>query len=344
MREDEGCPHRAITLPGTHSSHQRNTVRSRPFIALSLAAAAAFVLAGCASGTPDATSSTPASTASADLCSAVVASGAATDAVTVEGEFDKPATATFTAPLTVDTLQAKVITEGTGTATKAGDLITYALTAFDAQTGQQVGDAGYTSALLPTQIEASSALGKMFGCAAPGTRVVAAFPAQDGQSGAQVFVVDLLDNSTPSKAWGQDQDPQAGFPTVALADSGEPTITLPGGDAPTDVAIETLKRGDGATVADGDTVLVQYTGVKWSDGSVFDSSWTRGAPASFATNQVVPGFSQALVGQTVGSQVLVVIPPAFGYGEASADNSAPLAGETLVFVIDILATQAPSAN
>ena len=64
----------------------------------------------------------------------------------------------------------------------------------------------------------------------------------------------------------------------------------------------------------GDTVLVHYTGVKWSDGTVFDSSWERGAPASFATTGVVEGFKQALEGQTVGSQVLVVIPPEFGYG------------------------------
>lgn len=319
-------------------------MRSRPIIALSVAAVAAILLAGCASGTPDASSTTPSATVAGDLCSAVVASGAATDAVTVEGEFGKPATVSFTAPLTVDALQAKVITEGSGTATQAGDLITYALTAFNAQTGESLGDAGYASALLPAQIEASSPLGQMFGCAAPGTRIVAAFPAQGDQSPAQIYVVDLLDNSTPVRAWGQDQEPQAGFPTVTLAESGAPTITIPEGDAPTEVKIDTLKRGDGATVADGDTVLVQYTGAKWSDGTVFDSSWDRGAPASFATNQVVAGFSQALVGQTVGSQVLVVIPPAFGYGEASADNTAELAGETLVFVIDILATQPASAN
>jgi len=88
---------------------------------------------------------------------------------------------------------------------------------------------------------------------------------------------------------------------------------------------------------------VQYTGVKWSDGTVFDSSWEAGAPTSFQTTGVVDGFRQALEGQTVGSQVVVVIPPAFGYGEGEI-NDADLKGETLVFVVDILGVEhAPAA-
>ena len=91
----------------------------------------------------------------------------------------------------------------------------------------------------------------------------------------------------------------------------------------------------------GDTVRIHYTGTL-KDGSVFDSSWEAGTPASFQTTGVVDGFRQALEGQTVGSQVVVVIPPAAGYGEeGSSDNE--LAGETLVFVVDILGTQHAAA-
>jgi peptidylprolyl isomerase len=101
--------------------------------------------------------------------------------------------------------------------------------------------------------------------------------------------------------------------------------------------IETLTKGDGATVKSGDTVLVQYTGVLWNNGKVFDSSWTNGSPASFSTDKVVKGFGQALTGATVGSQVLVVIPPSAGYG-STAQGSIP-ANSTLVFAIDILGAQ-----
>jgi FKBP-type peptidyl-prolyl cis-trans isomerase len=86
-------------------------------------------------------------------------------------------------------------------------------------------------------------------------------------------------------------------------------------------------------------VLVQYTGVRWSNGETFDSTWDKGGvPTSFSTTGVVTGFQKALEGQTVGSQVLVVMPPAEGYGEGEI-NSTDLKGETLVFVVDILGAQ-----
>ena len=100
-----------------------------------------------------------------------------------------------------------------------------------------------------------------------------------------------------------------------------------------------LKKGDGETVADGASVTVHYTGVIWATGETFDSSWTRGEPATFSTSGVVEGFSAALVGQTVGSQVLAVIPPAQGYGDTPPESSGIGATDTLVFVIDILATR-----
>ena len=80
----------------------------------------------------------------------------------------------------------------------------------------------------------------------------------------------------------------------------------------------------------------------WSTGESFDSSWANGAPLSIEGNTYVPGFVEAISGQKVGSQVLVVIPPALGYGEEGNDHE--LAGKTLVFVIDILATMHPAAS
>ena len=75
-----------------------------------------------------------------------------------------------------------------------------------------------------------------------------------------------------------------------------------------------LKQGDGEVVQPGDTVTVQYKGVLWRNGEMFDSSWSRGAPASFQTTGVVKGFQKALEGQKVGSQVIAIVPPADGYG------------------------------
>jgi hypothetical protein len=111
----------------------------------------------------------------------------------------------------------------------------------------------------------------------------------------------------------------------------------PEADAPTELGVETLIKGDGATVQAGDTVTVQYQGVIWNTGEIFDESWSRGAPATFSTDQVITGFADGMVGQTVGSQTVVVIPPADGYGEAGAPQAGISGTDTLVFVIDILA-------
>jgi peptidylprolyl isomerase len=306
-------------------------VRFRP-VAVITVAAAALVLTGCA-GSPE---PAPPGTA-ASLCDAVAPAGAASDAVQVSGEVGARPEAVFTTPLTVDDVQSTVVVDGSGERVDSGEFVTYTVTAFDAQNGAMVDSAGYgPGEILPSQISPDSVLGKVLGCATVGTRVAAALPAT-GSSAAAVYVIDLL-GITPTAAWGEPQAPRPGAPEVRLQDDGAPVIDVPAGDPPSEVVVDVLKRGDGAMVESGDSVLVQYTGARWSDGSVFDSSWDRGTPASFVTPQVVDGFRRALEGQTVGSQVLVVVPPAFGYG-ASEGNE--LQNETLVFVVDILGTQHP---
>lgn len=309
-------------------------MRARSISFLSLAAAAVLVLAGCSGGAEP--NATPGSTAaSGDLCSVATASGAATDAVTVDGDPGTISNATFESPLEVDALQSKIIHEGSGDPVADGDLITYALSAFDAETGERLADNGYgPGELLPVQITAQHPLGQLFGCAGAGSRAVAAFPASQ-EGSAQIYIVDLL-SVVPSAAWGEPQEPVAGMPEVAVAEDGTPSVTIPEGDAPTETQLAVLKKGDGEVVQAGDGVLVQYLGVKWADGSEFDSTWSRGAPTAFQTNAVVVGFQKALEGQPVGSQVLVVVPPADGYGPTEGHN---LQHDTLVFVVDILGTQ-----
>lgn len=317
----------------------RYFVRHRSLLALPAVIGLAALLAGCATDSTPAETATPGSTetaaAPADLCDAQVASGAATDALVVDGEPGTASTLTFEAPLEVSELQAAVVSEGAGQQIAEGDLITYAMSAFDATTGTEVGTLGYQSAeLLPAEITAASPLGQLLGCASVGDRVVAAFPASDSAA-AQAYIIDVL-GVTPKAAWGTEVAPTAGAPVVTLAEDGTPTIDTTGVETPTTTEVSVLKEGDGDVVADGDEVLVQYTGVLL-DGTEFDSSWSRGAPTSFNTQQVVDGFGTALVGQKVGSQVVAVIPPAEGYGDTE-QGSIP-AGSTLVFVVDILGTQ-----
>ena len=78
----------------------------------------------------------------------------------------------------------------------------------------------------------------------------------------------------------------------------------------------------------------------WNTGEIFDSSWQRGAPATFPTDGVIQGFRDALVGQTVGSQVIAIIPPDLGYGPQGGTPDGSIGAEdTIVFVVDILGTR-----
>nr|WP_231704594.1 MULTISPECIES: FKBP-type peptidyl-prolyl cis-trans isomerase [Arthrobacter] len=157
---------------------------------------------------------------------------------------------------------------------------------------------------------------------------------EDSGTQNQFIVFTLTDaRDIPTRAWGTDVDPVEGQPAVTLDDDGKPTITVPEADAPTELIAQDLKKGDGAVVEADDTVTVQYHGVKWSDGSVFDSSWERGTTMSFGLDQVVSAWTEGLAGKTVGSQVLIVAPPATAYGSQEGHE---LQNETLVFVVDIL--------
>ena len=314
-------------------------MRTRSLIALSTVTVATLLLAGCAGTEGSTGEGTDEKTA--DFCSSTVESGAAAEGVSIEGDFGTASTATFEQGQKVEQAQRSVIAEGDGQEIAEGDYVSYALSAFDGDSGERLGDAGYADGeLLPVQLTADAPMGQLIGCATVGSRLSVVFPTTD-DAAAQYYIVDVLD-VVPSAAWGEEQEPVDGMPAVELGEDGQPSIEIPDGEAPSDIQISVLKEGDGIPVEDGDTTLLQYNGVDWATGESFDSSWANGAAISIDGNTYVPGFIQALSGQKVGSQVLVVIPPALAYGEeGSSDHE--LAGKTLVFVIDILATMHPAA-
>lgn len=315
------------------------TVRNRSLVALSTVAVATLLLAGCAGDSqPEATAT---DAPAGDLCSVAAPSGAASESVSVEGEAGTVSTATFELNQEVTELERTVLTEGDGEEVTDGDYVRYALSAFDSVSGERIGDAGYVDGeMLPAALTADSSLGQILGCAPVGSRLSVVFPGNESAA-AQFYIVDVLD-VVPTAAWGAEQEPVDGMPSVTLGEDGEPSVEIPDADAPAELQISVLKEGDGIAVEDGDTTLLQYHGVNWETGETFDASWANGAPISIEGNTYVEGFIQALSGQKVGSQVLVVIPPALAYGE-EGESEHELAGQTLVFVIDILATMHPVA-
>lgn len=129
-----------------------------------------------------------------------------------------------------------------------------------------------------------------------------------------------------------------------------PKLTVPAKPAPTKLTQQVLTPGTGATVAKGDTLVANYVGETWAPkagkANVFDSSFSRGAPAAFVigAGQVIPGWDKTLVGKTLGSRLLLTVPPADGYGPSGQSKAGISGTDTLVFVVDLLKTYKPDAS
>ncbi len=97
---------------------------------------------------------------------------------------------------------------------------------------------------------------------------------------------------------------------------------------------QVLTEGSGLKPSITDTVVTHYHGT-FLDGSVFDSSVDRGAPATFPVNGVIRGWTEALQLMSVGSKWRLVIPPDLAYGKRGAGRVVP-PNATLVFEVELL--------
>lgn len=280
--------------------------------------------------------------------------GRSSDAVTVSGDFGENPRVEFPTPLAPEVTQCTEVISGEGDRLEEGQQAMIGLAVYNGATGETLQEpAGFGDEdQIPLVLSDGTlpGLAKALSCASVGSRVVAVVPPADafGEEGnaslgiapddSLVFVMDVQ-RAFPTRAEGSVRLSRDGFPAVVLAPDGRPGITVPKVTPPEHVEVEVLKQGNGQVVEDGDSVVVQYTGVLWNDNTVFDSSWKNGAPATFVVSEgdggeVIPGFSKALIGQEVGSQIGVIIPPSDGYGDQG--NAQVPAGSTLFFVIDIL--------
>ena len=291
-------------------------------------------------------------------CGGSSSSSSATPSVTVSGSFGKAPAVNIPAEKAGSKLTVKTLVHGSGQAlghTDAfvGNYAIYLWSGTSHKLLQSTFKTGgkptlFAGTLLPG-LETALIGQKM------GSRVLAVIPPKEGfgtsgnaQAGIKgtdtlVFVVDMIkDFSGTAAVTGQQvSNGGSGLPTVTAGASGAAlTIKMPSEKPPANLTTKVLIKGTGPTVADGDTVVVQYTGAIWRNGYVFDSSWKRSQPFGFtigaSPSQVIPGWDQGLAGQTVGSRVMLVIPPADGYGKPGSPQAHIKGTDTLVFVVDIL--------
>ncbi len=129
--------------------------------------------------------------------------------------------------------------------------------------------------------------------------------------------------ATVSGALGQE-------PKVVVAVSSTPAPALEVADSAV---------GTGPMVTADSTVTAHYVGYGAQSGAMFDSSWSRGEPATFPLSGVIAGWQQGLVGMQAGGRRVLVIPGDLAYGAAPPDGSGIKANETLIFVVDLVSFQ-----
>ena len=325
---------------------------------------ATVAIAGCASSPSSSSksaassspsgSSSPTGSASASA-SATGPSVASNSVVTASGTFGKAPTVTIPSERAASTLYTKTLIQGSGATltTKQSLLGNFVLYDWSGTTHKLLGST-YSSGS-PTLFSTSllPGLDKALIGQKSGSRVIAVIPPADGfgasgnsQIGVSgtdtlVFVVDMIQNISNSAGVTGTQTSNGGgtLPTVTAGAAGKsPTITIPATTPPTSLQVKTLLKGTGPKVTKGQLVVVQYTGMIWRTKKIFDSSWSRSQPfgVNIGEGQVITGWDTGLVGQTVGSRVLLVIPPADGYKSQGNAQAGIKGTDTIVFVVDII--------
>ena len=313
--------------------------------------AAALTLAACgSSGT-----ARPATTSAGGASAAPAGAAPLTDgpAPAVTGAFGAKPTVDKGPSAPSPSLIAKVLSVGTGPTVVKGDSLwvdylgqTTDGKVFDTSFGKspfnfQVGagrvitgwDEGLVNQKVGSRVELVIPAAKGYGAKGAG----AAIP----PNATLVFVVDVLGsfNATSSASGTEVAVDDATLPKVTAQPGKKPAIVIPpGAAAPTTLIAKTLVQGAGPAVKAGQQLVAQYVGVVWATGKQFDASWDRGQPAAFpiGNGSVIPGWDKSLVGVSVGSRVLLVIPPADGYGSAGKAQAGIKGTDDLVFVVDVL--------
>lgn len=299
----------------------------------------ALLLTGCSTG---ASGGSISEDASGEACAV---EGAASKSIEVDGKFGEAVTLTSKTPITVgDKIERTVITEGDSSKPFAeGQVTTATYTIFNGKTGEVVNSAPQAKiANDPEALVGADWALEAVRCGAVGQRTAIVTTVDDALGGADpaeggfadlkktdafVFVFDFTAAEEVVEPCEKLTPRDEKFPEVDLGDGkSEPKITIPECmEPPAEFELKVLEQGDGAVIKEGDVVMTNYLGVDWNGAVRFDGNWTAEG-FRLDTNGVIQGFKDAMVGQKLGTTVLVTMPSDLGYND----------GMTRTFVMQLI--------
>lgn len=336
--------------PGKVSRVQTSTRRFR-IAAAGIASLLTLTLAACGSSeaTPTPTeSATPTPTASetAEVTAEPIPVSSSIDPITVTGDPGAAPTVTIPAPFAIDQTRFRVLSSGQGPQLASDAIVEINYAGYNARTGELFDSswAKGTPALLSLQQVVPGFATGLTGRHV-GDRVLMVMPGSDGydSAGGQpdagievgdtlVFVVDVIAASL-STATGEAQTLPAGLPR-ATVQNGVPTVTIDtAATPPADLVVQQLIRGTQRAVGQNDYVMVHYRTWSWKTGQLIEDYYET--PDAGAINDTIEAWRRGIVGQPIGSRVMLIAPPAYAYPDGNA-TPAIEAGDTLVYVVDIL--------
>lgn len=309
---------------------------------MAVLAVAALALTGCSS-------SDSSSSESSDVLSKVTVKDG-------EGDTTPPTVTIADTPVKATATEKKVLKEGDGAEVAKGDILIANTVVVNARDGKVINENYSVGAIgidLQDQMTFPALVNALPGVKV-GSRVLVAAPPKDafGANGATgidvqpddtiIFLFDVRGATKGlTEAQGEAVAPVAGQPTVEWSATAPAKITMPQGtEPPADLVAQDLITGTGPKTQNGQTIRVSYTGVVWGSGQTFDSTVGKTPPHFefvLGAGGVVPGWDKGLLDKPVGSRVLLVLPPAEGYGPAGNTSGGISGTDTLVFVVDILA-------
>lgn len=274
--------------------------------------------------------------------------------VSVSGDPGTAPEVTFDGEVKADEITSEVLTEGDGEEVESGDSVLSHIwigNGFTKKKAYSTYDDKAPQLLTVDEKQLSKVFIEGFEGHTIGSRVLVAAPADEafgdqgnpqlgiGNKDTVVIVIDLLSGVAEGPE-GNSADAPAWAPTIVEKDGVPSSLDFKKTPEPNKkLRSATLIEGEGATVEKGQTIVVNYLGQTYGGKKPFDESYSTGQPASFpiGTGGVIQGWDQTLVGTTVGSRVVMAIPPDLGYGEQGNPQAGIKGTDTLYFVVDVLA-------
>ena len=276
------------------------------------------------------------------------------DAVSITGAVGTKPQVEWKTKFTANDVQTTTLTKGDGDTIAEGDQVQAQIwigNGFSQKEAYSTYDQGGAQTLtLNGQL--SPVFADAIKGAAVGSRIVVTAPADElvGEGGNAdlgisnkdplLVVIDLLGKPKPPLDGPQGKPQPSPAWAPKLVTKGDKVTGLDFAKTPKPdgkLRSAVLIQGTGATVKKGQSITVNYLGQVYQAQQPFDESYTK-EPATFGigTGQVIPGWDKTLVGQKVGSRVILAIPPQEGYGKQGQPQAGIKGTDTLYFVVDIL--------